>query len=158
MRRRALVLALVLGVAADLSAGQLLMSPAVPGVTTHQVDTVVDQSEAGADPAFLGTLRGYVEQGLAEQALLGTDGVPADRRVVLVVTGYEMRTPWERILLGAIAGRDSVTTEVRVIHASSGRTLGETVVRTTRRMAINTDDTIARRHAETVVRYLVDGR
>jgi len=156
--RWALALALAMGVWSPLSAGQLLMNPAVAGVTTHRVDVVADQSVSGADAAFLRALRGYVESGLAEHALLEVDGAQPDRLVMLVVTEYEMRTPWDRILLGAIAGRDSVATEVRVIHQTSGRTLGETLIRTTRRMAISSDDAIARRHAETVVRYLIDGR
>jgi len=164
MRRRSLsvrlfcVVALLIGVAADAPAGQLLMNPAVPGVTTHRLEPVVNATDSAVDADFLRALRGYIVQELDALRLLAEAGVEADREVVLVVTEYRMRTPWDRILLGAIAGRDSIATDVRVVHVASGRTLGETGIHTTRRMAISSDDAMARRHAEAVVQYLLDGR
>ena len=164
MRRRSLsirllcAVALLIGVVADAPAGQLLMNPAVPGVTTHRLEPMVNATDSAVDADFARALRGYITQELGARNLLATEGVEADREVVLVVTEYRMRTPWDRILLGAIAGRDSIATEVRVVHVASGRTLGETLIHTTRRMAISSDDAMARRHAEAVVQYLLDGR
>ena len=65
-----------------------------------------------------------------------------------------MRSGFNRMLFGLMAGKDGITSTVTILDSKTGEVIGETDVNTYNVLAIGGEQDIARMHAEEIAKFL----
>tara|TARA_R110002049_G_scaffold100902_1_gene245308 strand:- start:10239 stop:10673 length:435 start_codon:yes stop_codon:yes gene_type:complete len=88
-------------------------------------------------------------------SVLHTGKPNPSRLVTIEFTKYTARNPTERVLAGAMAGSDTVSTFTMVQDAETGEVLGMVNHDTRNSTAVEGINSLLRTHADKVVEYLV---
>ncbi len=127
----------------------------VPGFSVHDISA----SDTDFTPLQARSFKASLENHLAAHEILAQGGVgtPSDYLVDVTVKNYYMRGTGTRFFAGVLAGRDNITSQVKVIHAGSGSVLADAEVVSSNFTAIGGSDTVLDMHAKEVVAFLLGG-
>ena len=135
-----------------------MTEPVIQGDTRYQIGNVIDRTERGVPDHFLEALKGYINSELRSRRLLATETRDGNREVNITVTYYRMRSGANRLLWGAMAGKDGLRSTVTVVDRRTGQVIGESEVDTYSVMAVTSENDIARMHGEEIAKFLTGGR
>ncbi len=106
-------------------------------------------NQAGADAEGRAALDAAIRTALGEAGLLADGGGPAGR-IEVTLTHYYMRSGGARFWVGVMAGRDKISSRVRVLDAG-GRQVGSFEVESTNATAWGTTGGLMEKHAQELV-------
>lgn len=104
-------------------------------------------------PEGLGIFRKQLDLALSAQGKLAAAGDPAARKVRIEITHYRMRHGATRALVGILAGKDSITSTVKILD-DTGKVIGETEVDSGNATAWGTSHGLIEGHADEIVAFL----
>ena len=159
--RVAFAVALLLTMAGCASTTQVHQPLAAHAGAAGAVRYALAEVRADASQApepFLLMLRLHLERELGAQGMLAPAqagaGAAGARELRVTVTAYRMRGDVSRALWGAFAGKDGVSSVVRITAPGSGARLGESTVSSYNVTVMSGPDSIAKAHAREITRFL----
>jgi Domain of unknown function (DUF4410) len=117
------------------------------------VEAPEDHSGKSIEPDVLSSLHDELQAELGKSEKIAEK---SDAQVLIhvEVTDYHFRNQASRWMLGAMSGKDSISSKVSLIEASSGATLYSTQVTTSTANQWRGEGSIARLHAREIVKTL----
>ena len=117
------------------------------------VEAPEDHSGKSMEADVLGSLHDGLESELAKSQKVAAK---QDAQVLIhvEVIAYHMRSGGSRWVLGALSGKDSITSKVSIIEAASGATLISVQVTTSTANQWRGENSIARLHAQEIAKDL----
>jgi hypothetical protein len=102
-------------------------------------------------PHFLEAIKSYLTVELRQRGLIADDG--SALKVNVTPNYYRMRGGVSRAMLGVLAGKDGVKSNVQVVDASGNR-IAESDVSSYNVLAVGSEEDIARMHAKEIADFL----
>lgn len=103
-------------------------------------------------PHFLTQIQSYLTTELRTRGITASPGSGAKVNVTAIY--YRMRSGMNRMMFGAMAGKDGVESSVTVIDSATGEIIGESKVSTFNVMAVGDEGDVARMHAAEIANFL----
>lgn len=120
----------------------------------YVIKNIEDKSEKVAPEHFLHSIEGYLKAELKNRGIAAEDEVEINREVNIEITYYRMRSGFSRVMIGAMAGKDRVTSKVTVLDSKTGEVLGASEVDTYNVTAVADEQDVAKMHAEEIADFL----
>ncbi|ASJ76054.1 DUF4410 domain-containing protein [Granulosicoccus antarcticus] len=128
-----------------------LALPATDGTQLYQIANI-SSSAADVPDKFESNLRKYLEKDLKKKGMLATGN--AARKVDVTITEFKMSKGVSRILLGGLAGKDSVQTKINVIDTASNKSIGISNIESTDGLAGGGPELFTSNHAKAISKFL----
>lgn len=122
------------------------------GPRTFQVDIVNARIEGVPEP-FIAGIRSHVKTEMENLSLHGVDG-NSTHAVQIQITEYRMRGNATRFMFGVLAGKDGVTSNLKVYERASGSLAAEADVSTFNSTAVGGADMVAQMHGKAIAEFL----
>lgn len=155
--KRILVLALALLISGCAST-HVVKKPIEPVTGLSQVKysikSIEDKSEKSVPEHFLDAIKGYLKAELTRRHMVAEEKSAPDQEIAILVTYYRMRSGFNRMMFGVMAGKDGVTSTVTVLDAKTGAVMGSSEVNTYNVLAVGGEQDVARMHAEEIANFL----
>ncbi len=146
---RLIIVSMVIALSACGTSSQVRTSyaPAASDKFTYEIINTDGMSDAG-----LTTLKEKLDAALAARGQRAAGTEPDAKKLNIEITNYYMRNGAARILVGIMAGVDSVRSTVKITDAS-GTVLGQADVNTKNATAFRTSDGLIESHANEIVDF-----
>lgn len=126
-------------------------APSAADRFSYSIDNVDGMSAEGLE-----ILNAQLRDGLGTM-LAPASGIDA-KRVQIRITNYYMRHGAARALVGLMAGKDNITSEVTVVDPATGQLLGSLTVVSSNATAVGTSRGLIQGHAKEIVQFLRTGK
>jgi hypothetical protein len=103
-------------------------------------------------PHFLTEVQSYLTTELRIRGILAGPGSGA--KVNVTATYYRMRSGMNRMMFGAMAGKDGIESSVTVVDSTTGEVIGESTISTYNVTAVGDQGDVARMHAKEIANFL----
>jgi hypothetical protein len=103
-------------------------------------------------PHFLTEVQSYLTTELRTRGILAGPGSGA--KVNVTATYYRMRSGMNRMMFGAMAGKDGIESSITVVDSTTGEVIGESIVSTYNVTAVGDQGDVARMHAKEIANFL----
>jgi hypothetical protein len=102
----------------------------------------------------LETMRSQIKSGLSDQNLLATKNEDRFLQANILITEYRMRPDAARLLVGIMAGCDTIKTEVIIADSSDEKTVGKSEFKSNECAAWGVSAQVIKAHTKKIVDYL----
>jgi len=120
----------------------------------YLIKKIEDRSRRIVPGHFLDAIKGYLKVELSKRNILAHKTASSYREIKILITHYRMRSGFNRMLFGPMAGKDEITSTVTISDSKTGAVIGESDVNTYNVLAIGGEQDIARMHAEEIAKFL----
>ena len=130
-----------------------------PGFFENKAELIYEIGEVEARSCkapghFLFAVHEYLEAELRSRDMMASEEGGGVYRVEVSVYKYRMRSGFSRQTFGILAGKDGLTSLVRIFSIDTGELIGESKVMTYNLTDAMNQDDVARWHAAEIGRYL----
>jgi hypothetical protein len=112
------------------------------------------ENAGGMSAEGLQILDDKLKSELSTGGLLAAASDPAARKVEIRITNYRMRHGAARAMAGIMAGKDNITSDVRILERGTGKLLGQLTVESGNATAVGTSRGLIEGHAREIVEFL----
>ena len=112
------------------------------------------ENAGGMSAEGLQILNDKLKSELSTSGLLSVPSDPAARKVEIRITNYRMRHGAARAMVGIMAGKDNITSDVRILESGTGKLLGQLTVESGNATAMGTSRGLIEGHAKEIVEFL----
>lgn len=102
----------------------------------------------------LETMRSQIRAGLSDRNLLATKDEDKFLKADILITEYRMRSNAARLLVGIMAGCDTIKSKVTIVDSSSEKTVGQSVFESNECAAWGVSAQVIEAHTKKVIDYL----
>lgn len=117
--------------------------------------SLVSQESIDVPNEVLETMRTQIQTGLSERNILASSGDERFRKATILITAYRMRPNAARLLVGILAGCDTIKSNVIVVDQPTSITVGESELEYEECAAWGVASQVISAYTESVVEYLV---
>jgi len=132
---------------------------AIPVTSTYVIGNVTNAAAKDGDQPpeyFLGAVNHHLKSELAKNNRLAKQGeetVAIDIKVV----SYRMRSGFSRMMLGVMAGKDGIESEITLRDVKTGAVLGSSTVSSFNVMAVGGAEDVAQMHGVEISKFVMGG-
>ncbi len=120
----------------------------------YVIKNIKNKSKKVAPEHFLHSIEGYLKAELKKRGIAAEDEAQINREVDIEITYYRMRSKFSRVMIGAMAGKDEVTSKVTILDSKTGKVLGASEVDTYNVTAVADEQDVAKMHAKEIANFL----
>lgn len=116
--------------------------------------TLSTTPQADVPDAVLNEMRSQIQESLSARNLLSTKGDIKFHQANILITEYRMRPDAARLLIGIMAGCDTLTSKVTIVESSNGKIIGESEFESKECAAWGVAAQVIEAHIKKIIEYL----